>query len=57
MPESITDICGVALIVVAIVIERILMKKHHAEAEVEAAPVSEENASTSNVSDVSDTNN
>lgn len=57
VPESITDICGVALIVVAIVIERILMKKHHAEAEVEAAPVSEENASTSNVSDVSDTNN
>ena len=57
VPESITDICGVALIVVAIVIERILMKKHHAVAEVEAAPVSEENASTSDVSDVSDTNN
>ena len=57
VPESITDICGVALIVVAIVIERILMKKHHAVAEGEAAPVSEENASTSDVSDVSDTNN
>lgn len=56
VPESITDICGVALIVIAIVTERILMKKHHAVA-VEEVSTSAENASTSDVSDVSDTNN